>query len=70
MREDMGAANEAVDNYCDPIPGRPPVRRPAVHGAVGRIAELERSDPDQRFRIDDSEEPTTARSLLDDLRDT
>jgi hypothetical protein len=65
--ERMRAANEAVNRYCDPLPNHPVPRRAQMRAAVDRIATRERDDPDGEFRIDDSEEPTTAGDLLDSL---
>jgi hypothetical protein len=63
----MRAANETVNRYCNPVPNHAVPRRAQMRAAIDRIAERERQDPDGEFRIDDSEEATTAGELLDGL---
>jgi hypothetical protein len=63
----MHDANEVVARYCTPIPGLGRPDAGDLRAALARIAERERDDPDGQFRIDDSEDPTTAGQLLDDV---
>ena len=65
----MRAANETINRYCDPVPGYAVPSWRQARLAVRTLAERDRRDHDGQFRVDDSEDPTTARDLLVDLRE-
>ena len=63
----MAAADRVVGQYCTPL-GGPRASARALRAALHAIAERERPDPEGQFRVDDSEDPTTAGEILDDLK--
>jgi hypothetical protein len=60
----MHTANEIVNRFCDPIPGRTTPHVRDLRRALLTIADREVQQPRDQFRIDDSEQPTTPGALL------